>query len=118
MATAEVRAVAADAGGGIHAEARSPLPQPSAPRPGWSEQDAGAWWPAVVAVVSQVTDGLGTDRGSVVALSVCATSGTVVGLNGDGEPVGPALMYSDQRAVAEAEVAQEGGAERWASLGL
>ncbi|MEA2842470.1 MAG: family of carbohydrate kinase, N-terminal domain, partial [Actinomycetota bacterium] len=48
---------------------------------------------------------LGDARRSVVAVTVCATSGTVVALDGEGRPLAPALMYSDQRAVAEAEVA-------------
>jgi sugar (pentulose or hexulose) kinase len=114
MATAHVRAVAADARGGIVASAEARLPSPTSPRPGWSEQDAGAWWPAVCAALR----GLGDARRSVVALTVCATSGTVVALDEDGRPLGPALMYSDQRAVADAEAAQEAGARRWADLGL
>ena len=105
MATADVRAVVADADGRILASGHAPLPAPSSPRPGWSEQDASSWWPAVCAAVGQ----LGDFRRSVVAITVCATSGTVVALDGEGRPLGPALMYSDQRAVAEAEVAQEAG---------
>ena len=114
MATAEVRAVAADAAGKILASGHAPLPGPSSPRPGWSEQDASSWWPAVCTAVGR----LGDHRRSVVAVTVCATSGTVVALDGDGRPLGPALMYSDQRAAAEADVAQEAGAQRWAALGL
>ena len=113
MATADVRAMAADADGRVHAEARRPLPAPVSPRPGWVEQDARAWWPAVAAVVREVAEGR-----DVVAVSVCATSGTVVALDDDGDPIGPALTYADQRAGAEAEVAQAAGAERWARLGL
>jgi sugar (pentulose or hexulose) kinase len=121
MATAEVRAVAADTGGRVQAEASRPLPAPTSPRPGWSEQDPAGWWPAVVAVVREVTDRLSArsgERATVVAVSVCATSGTVVALDRRGEPIGTALTYADQRAVREAEVAQEGAAERWAALGL
>ncbi len=114
MATAEVRAVVADAEGTILGSGRVPLPAPSSPRPGWWEQDASSWWPAVCAAVGQ----LGDHRRSVVAVTVCATSGTVVALDGHGRPLGPALMYSDQRAAAEAEVAQDTGAQRWAALGL
>ncbi len=113
MATAEVRAVAVDGGGRVHAEAHRPLPAPTSPRPGWSEQDAGAWWPAVTAALAEVGG-----AGRVVAVSVCATSGTVVALDGRGDPIGPALTYADQRARAEAEVAQAAGADRWARLGL
>ncbi len=101
MATAAVRAMAMDAGGRVHAEAHRPLPAPTSPKPGWSEQDPATWWPAVAAVIAEVVEAAG--RGQVVAVSVCATSGTVVALDGRGEPVGTALTYADQRAVAEAE---------------
>ena len=118
MATAEVRAVAADAGGRVRGEAAVPLDPPSAPQPGWSEQDATTWWPAVVAALSHLSAGLGRAAGGVVALSVCATSGTVVALDDGGAVIGRALMYGDQRAVEEAAVAQEAAAARWSRLGL
>ena len=118
LATAEVRALAVDAGGQEHAAARARLAEPSTPEPGRSEQDASAWWPAVVDVLRDLTGQLGEHRGSVVALSVCATSGTVVALDGDGDPIGPALMYSDQRAESESDRAQAAGAERWDRLRL
>lgn len=118
MATAEVRGVAVDAGGRQRAAARYPLPDPVSPRPGWWEQEAGAWWPAVVAVLSQLANQLEPDRGSITVLSVCSTSGTVVALDRDMAPIGPALMYADQRAVPEAQAAHRAAAGRWASLGL
>ncbi len=100
MATAEVRAVAVDGGGRVVAEARRSLPVPSSPRPRWSEQDPGTWWPAVAGTLAEVT---GAGGGRVVAVSVCATSGTVVALDGGGAPIGMALTYADQRAAVEAE---------------
>lgn len=118
VATAEVRAVAADASGRIHARASRPLPPPLAPRPGWSEQDAGSWWPATAAALSELTGDLGARARGIRAVAVSATSGTVVALDGSGEPAGPALTYADQRAVAEASAAQAAAPERWAALGL
>jgi D-ribulokinase len=118
LATADVRAVAAGPDGRVHAEAHRPLARPTSPRPGWSEQDARTWWPAVAEAVREVTAALARAGGTVMAVSVCATSGTVVALDGDGEPSGPALTYADQRAVAEAETAQAAAADRWAGLGL
>ncbi|MEA2825908.1 MAG: D-ribulokinase [Actinomycetota bacterium] len=117
MATAEVRALAMDEYGQVRAQSRQPLPPPTSPRPGWSEQDAGSWWPAVATALAEVTRTV-SRLGRVVAVSVCATSGTVVAVDRHGEPIGPALTYADQRAVAEAEVAQAAGADRWAALGL
>lgn len=117
LATAAVRAVAADARGRIHATGEAPLPRPVTPRPGWCEQDATAWWPAVVTALSRMADALDR-RHSVAAVTVCATSGTVVALDHRGAPMGPALTYADQRAEQEAAVAQAAGAGRWAGLGL
>lgn len=118
VATADVRATAVDATGGVHGEASAPLPEPVSPRPGWVEQDAAAWWPAVASVLREVSAALGQASASVVALAVSATSGTVVALDGDGAPVGPALLYSDQRAADEAATARGAGAQRWQRLGL
>lgn len=118
LATADVRAVAADGGGRVHAEGSAPVPPPRSPQPGWCEQDAAAWWPAVAAALGQLGARLGRERGSVVALSVCATSGTVVAVDGAGDPSGPALTYADQRAQPEAEAAQAADPDRWAALGL
>jgi sugar (pentulose or hexulose) kinase len=118
MATATVRAVAADASGRVEAEAQADLPEPVSPAPGHSEQDASAWWPTVATVLSELTADLGPARESIAAVCVCATSGTVVALDREGEPLGPALMYDDQRAEDEAEKAQEAAADRWQALGL
>ncbi|HEX7277317.1 MAG TPA: FGGY family carbohydrate kinase, partial [Acidimicrobiales bacterium] len=104
LATAEARAVAMDGGGRVYGEARRRLPAPASSRPGWSEQDPEAWGPAVAAAVGDVGEvAEGSRAGRVVAVSVCATSGTVVALDGRGAPIGTALTYADQRAVAEAE---------------
>lgn len=118
LATSEVRALAVDATGRRHAETSAPLPPSYSPRPGWCEQDAGAWWPATVATLTQLAGQLGTATNTLVAVSVCATSGTVLALDDDLQPIGPAVTYADQRAVCEAEAAHRAAATRWARLGL
>lgn len=118
LATAAVRAVAADVDGHVRAQSVAGLPPPYSPRPGWVEQDATAWWPAVTAALLELTDLLGRASKSVIALSVCATSGTVVALDRRGMVLAPALTYSDQRATNEAEEVQAAAASRWAALGL
>jgi D-ribulokinase len=118
LATADVRAMAADSSGGVHAFATRPLPQPQSPQPGWSEQDAAAWWPAVAATLTELTDRLGEGSRRVVAVSVSATSATVVALDAAGRTLGPAITYADQRAVAAAAAAQAAAPQTWAGLGL
>ncbi|MEX2587606.1 MAG: FGGY family carbohydrate kinase [Actinomycetota bacterium] len=118
MATAAVRIVAIDGHGCAHAQATGDLPAPTSPRPGWREQDAGAWWPTVATVLRQLTQELGARARSIRALSVSSTSGTVAALGAGMQPLGPALTYADQRGVAQAQAAAEADAQRWAGLGL
>ncbi|MFF4014348.1 FGGY-family carbohydrate kinase [Streptomyces sp. NPDC001843] len=58
------------------------------------EQDPGEWWEAVCAATQQALPGVN----HVDGLAVCGTSGTVLLTDTDG----PALMYDDGRAWAEA----------------
>lgn len=97
LATAEARVCIAGAGGTVVARAAAPLAPPQRPEPGASEQDARSWWPAVVAALRAALAGV---DGTVVAVAVSATSGTVLLADGRGEPLGPALLYDDRRAPA------------------
>lgn len=118
VATATVRAAAANTSGRVMAETSRPLPQPQFPEPGHSEQDPSAWAPAVLGALRELSGQLGDRAANVVAVSVSATSGTVAALDSQGGFLGPALTYADQRAGAEAAVAQAAAAPLWAALGL
>lgn len=77
-----------------------------------SEQVPDDWWYAVVGGLRRLTRTL--DDRPVDGVSVTSTSGTVIPLDDNWQPVNPALMYSDQRA---AQVATE-IAERFPVLGV
>ena len=53
----------------------------------------------------------------VGGVSIDSTSGTLVVQDAQGRAVGPALMYDDRRAAAEAVRVQDEGAELWTALG-
>jgi len=118
IATQDVRVVCADARGAVLAEAAAALPPPQRLGPGWVEQDARSWWPAVSAALRSATGQLDGGRARIVAAAPASTSGTVVLADKSGEPVGPALAYDDMRAADEAARAQELGRDRWESLGI
>lgn len=118
VATGDVRVTVSDGDGHVRAFTTTSLPAPGRPRPGWSEQDPTVWWPGVAKALRQATDALDDGERRIVSVGVSATSGTVMLAGAEGDPVGPALMYDDRRASAEAERAQEAGASRWESLGL
>ena len=116
LGTGGVRAMAVNAEGQLLASAAVPHTGVSEAMPtGWHEQNAQDWWSAtrqtIRALASDLRGQGGRDR-DVAALCVDGTSGTVLGLDDCGEPVRPALMYNDGRAIAEAHelaVAEGGG---------
>ncbi len=118
VATQDVRVVVCDGEGRVRTFTTEELPAPERPCAGWAQQDAGRWWPAVASALRKATDALGRQAERIVSLAVSATSGTVVLVGDDGEPVGPALMYDDQRASAQADLAQDAARPRWDALGL
>lgn len=73
------------------------------PSPGWAEQEPSQWWHALTACAREVTADV-RERGRVVALTVCATSSTVLAVSKDGEPLGPAILWMDGRAQKEREI--------------
>ncbi|MGW4201769.1 FGGY-family carbohydrate kinase [Streptomyces sp. NPDC004726] len=118
VATASVRAMCVDAEGRVLAQARAPLPAPLRGAGGTSEQDSRLWWPAARSALRRTTYALPCGGREVVAVAVSATSGTIVAVGADGEPLGPALMYDDRRAAALNARARELGDARWNALGL
>ncbi len=118
VATATVRVSCVAADGSIRSLGSAPLPEPARPGGGRSEQDATTWWPAVCRALREATSALPGQGGEVRAVAVAATSGTIVPVDRDGRPVGPALMYDDRRGAAQNEIAQRAGRDRWARLGL
>ncbi len=73
--------------------------------PGYNEQSPEDWKNAFEASVSDCTAQLrkaGVDVSEIRAISVDATSGTMVALDANGEPLTAGIMYNDGRAKAEA----------------
>ncbi len=104
VGTSGCRAIAIDSAGNIHGRATVIMPEPL--RRGASiEQHPSVWWNALVAALEALFVDL--NPGAVRAVSVDATSGTVLLSDRHGTPLGPALMYNDARAAAEAKLIAE-----------
>jgi D-ribulokinase len=97
VATASVRAVAADLDGVVLTTESAALP-PVRRSGARSEQDASSYAAAARSVIGRAAQTMGARARDVVALSITGTSGTVVPCDGGGTPAGPALMYDDRRA--------------------
>lgn len=108
LGTGGVRAVICDRQGAVIAQANASFADTvnlPAAGPGYHEQEVEQWWPAaqtaIRAVLAQAANA-GAVAETVTALSVTSTSGTLVPLDAQGRPLGPALMYNDGRAIEEA----------------
>ena len=66
------------------------------PQVGWSEQDAGDWWQAVVDTVREVTSDPEI-AGNVAAISLSLQGGTLVAVDSQDQPLRPAMVWNDTR---------------------
>src|SRR3954453_22833912 len=113
LGTQSVRALAVTRSGTVLGAGTRPL---TSHRDGVRhEQDPRQWWQAVGQVCA---DALRPAPGRVVrGVAVDGTSGTVLLVGPDGEPLTPAVMYDDTRAAPEVERVNEVGHRVWAELG-
>ncbi len=108
VGTQGVRVIVADTTGHVVAHVKSQFARVSIPNlpAGYLEQDPADWWHAtrecLQRVVAQLRD-QGRAASEIVAGAVDSTSGTIVLLDAENQPLRPALMYNDRRADAETE---------------
>jgi len=78
-----------------------------------AEQDPAAWWPAVVAACAQARAAAPAPFAAVEVVGFAAARQTFVPVTAAGEPLGPAVLWSDRRAVEQGEAlaAALGGAD-------
>ncbi len=119
VGTSACRTCAIDERATVLAEARTELPVPT--RHGACvEQDPAVWWLALAETLDTLSRQLDTAQLQRVALD--ATSATLLLCDSQGQPLTPALMYNDARAVKEAQqirdIAPPEGAALSASSGL
>lgn len=111
VGTQSVRCVATDHAGATVASGTSRLrSHRDGPR---HEQDPHDWWAALADACRQVMSSV---DGPVRGVALCATSGTILLTDPDGEPRSAGLMYDDTRAVVEAGRAEAAGEQLWRSL--
>jgi hypothetical protein len=100
MGTTGCRAIAIDLKGKQLAMADAPIPAP-AQDDVHITQDSALWLKATTNVLKALLKQI--DPSKVRAIAVDGTSGTLLLCDAKGNPLAPAIMYNDQRAVAQAE---------------
>ncbi|MCU9952836.1 FGGY family carbohydrate kinase, partial [Burkholderia sp. BKH01] len=99
LGTGSVKLVTLDADGVERAVASEPYAL-SSPRPGWAEIAPDAWWQALVRAAARLPAG---ERAQVAAIGFSGQMHGVVLIDAAGQPVRPALLWPDTRAVREAD---------------
>lgn len=99
MGSSSCKAVAFSLDGRILAE-RSYSYSPQIPQPSWAEMSAEKFWGAFSSVTRSLANAVHQDPIEVLALSSHAE--TFVPVDGQLQPVGPAILNMDNRAVAQA----------------
>lgn len=111
VGTTGARAMAIDLDARVVAEIRRPYPTRS-PRPGWAEQDAREWAEHAIGALGALASRIRRPE-RVVGIGLTGQCPTVVPVDVRGRPVGPGMMYRDNRAAEEAgEMRRRIGAEQ------
>jgi xylulokinase len=83
------------------------------PAPDRAELDAEVYWDASRAAIRRAVAAAGAGPADVAALTVSSQGETVVPVDGAGQPLGPAIVWLDNRALAESrEIADAFGNAR------
>jgi FGGY-family pentulose kinase len=110
VGTQSLRAALFDGHGTCRAFATSPL-NTTHPQPGWAEQDAHEWWAGACASIPKALASAGAARDEIAGIGLDSTACTVLPCRADSVPLGPALLWMDQRAFKEAaEISASGDA--------
>ena len=98
MGSSSCKAIAFSADGNMLAEQRQSY-SPDIPHPSWAEMPTEKFWNAFRDVTRQISRAVGDP---VEALSVSSHAETFVPVNRNRQPLAPAILNMDNRAVAEA----------------
>lgn len=97
LGTSSVKAVVTDDQAGVLAHVVQPYPVDH-PHPGWSQTDPAAWWAAVVTAVRSAVNSAGV---TVAGIGLSGQMHGVVLADNRGEPLRPAVLWSDSRATQQ-----------------
>jgi xylulokinase len=102
VGTSGTKTLAIDERGKILASATAEYPC-DYPQPGWSEQDPDQWWAATIATIREVMARADLKAADIAGIGLSGQMHGSVFLDADGRVIRPALLWNDQRTVAECE---------------
>ncbi len=73
------------------------------PQPGWAEQNPDDWWHGLVQATRACLAQVDVRPEEIIGISADATTCTIVLLDDQGQHIGPAMLWMDVRAAAQAQ---------------
>lgn len=98
--TQSVRALLFDLGGNLVAKGKEEIEPYFSDQPGWAEQQPYYYWDSLGKACEKLWNSTDADPGRVQGVTLTTQRGTVVNLDGAGEPLRPAITWLDQRHAA------------------
>jgi xylulokinase len=100
LGSSATKAVLLEPGRGVVASSSRPVELHS-PHPGWAEADPGDWWRNLTELVPDLLTQAGSGPTAIAAVAVAGMVPAVVCIDGDGRPLGRAMLQNDARAVTQ-----------------
>jgi len=100
IGTSGCKTVLIDLSGKVVAQASAPY-APRYPKPGWAEQDPEDWYQATISAVRAVLDKPAAEAARILAIGVTGQMISSVFVNNVGYPLRPAILWMDQRSIAQ-----------------
>ena len=107
IGTSAVKAVLSDGRARIFATAAAPLPSPSRPQPGWSEQNPEDWWEASRVCLAQLRAAAPRRFSASRVLGLSGQMHGVAALDERDRPLRPAILWDDSRAARECRLLEK-----------
>lgn len=95
--TQSVRAIIIDDSGTILAKSQRAMPAYHSAEPGMAELPAGVYWQTLSAACADLWQNSPVAASNIAAVTLTTQRGTVICLDKDRQPLGPAILWLDQR---------------------
>ena len=100
VGTQSTRALIFDLQGNLLFKAQIPLPEYSAPNPGWAELEPALFWDSLCQACQKLWATPGVDKAQIAGVALTTQRNVLINLDQDGQPLRPAIHWSDQRRTA------------------
>ena len=100
VGTQSARALIFDLQGNLLFKAQIPLPEYSAPKPGWAELEPMLFWESLCQACHKLWAMPGVDKTQIAGVTLTTQRNVIINLDKDGQPLRPSIHWSDQRRTA------------------